>query len=125
RQWLKDIERINQAHDVTLEKIIVYRQNSVAAKDQVELIRMTEWERVATLEEQLKAQEAIIEATSRALADERLLASEAEELAYALAMAEARAIRLRAELAGARDALFLSVYAVQFEIGRSSCRMCS
>src|SRR5690606_34267473 len=39
----------------------------------------------------------------------------AEELAYALAMAEARAIRLRAELAGARDALFLSDYAVQFE----------
>src|SRR5690606_12718922 len=78
-------------------------------------IRMVEWERVAALEEGLKTQEAIIEATSRALADERLLASEAQELEYALAMAEARASRLRAELAEARDALFLSEYATRFE----------
>src|SRR5690606_20693071 len=68
-----------------------------------------------TLEEQLRTQEAIIEATSRALADERLLAGEAQELAYALEMAEARASRLRAELAEAREALFLSEYATQYE----------
>src|SRR5690606_31866905 len=115
RRWLEDIEKINQALDVTLERIIVYRQNSVATKDQASLIRMIEWERVATLEEQLRAQEAIIEATSRALADERLLASEAQELTHALEMAEARASRLRAELAEAREALFLSEYATQCE----------
>src|SRR5690606_21354441 len=80
RRWREEMRRINQAHDVTLEKIIDCRQNSVAAKDLAEWIGMVEWERVAALEEQLKTQEAIIEATSSALADERLLASEAQEL---------------------------------------------
>src|SRR5690606_26048414 len=115
RRWREDIENINRALDVTLERIIAYRQNVDAAIDQASLIRLVEWERVATLEEQLRTQEAIIEATSRALADERLLADEAQELAYALEMAEARASRLRAELAEAREALFLSEYATQYE----------
>src|SRR5690606_11720257 len=69
RRWREDIENINRALDVTLERIIAYRQNVDAAIDQASLIRLVEWERVMTLEEQLRTQEAIIEATSRALAD--------------------------------------------------------
>src|SRR5690606_8225305 len=40
RRWREDIENINRSLDVTLERIIAYRQNVDAAIDQASLIRL-------------------------------------------------------------------------------------
>lgn len=115
RRWQDAVEAINRELELYSEKLYITQELVDAAVDQEQFRRATEHERVALLQREAELQQQIVDATKAALASEGLLADEAAELEYQLALAEATLWRLGQELRTAGEELRLAEYQSPFE----------